>query len=87
MRPFVRHVGIPTLAPLALYALYLTPVTVFGCLNRGLMAFGVVVISSLGAFTTIGFAMRERVRGRSATWWLLSTLILVLPLVMIVSLG
>ena len=87
MRPFVRHVGIPTLAPLALYALYLTPVTVFGCLNRGLMALGVVLISSLGAFTTIGFAMRERLRGRSATWWLLSTLILVLPLVMIVSLG
>ena len=85
MRPFVRHVGIPALAPAALYALYFTPVTVFGCVNRGWMAVGVVLISSVGAFASIGLGIRETLHRRSAAWWLLSTLIFILPLVLILG--
>ncbi|HXV14198.1 MAG TPA: hypothetical protein VEC56_08320 [Candidatus Krumholzibacteria bacterium] len=85
MQVFLRHVAIPALAPAAIVALYFTPVMVFGCVNRGLLAFGVVLISSGAAFVTIGLGMRESLRRRSATWWLLSTLILVLPLVLILG--
>jgi hypothetical protein len=85
MRPFVRHIGIPALAPAAIVALYFTPVMLFGCVNRGWMAVGVVLISSAGAFVTIGLGIRESLHRRSAAWWLLSTLILLLPLVLILG--
>jgi hypothetical protein len=87
MHRFLRHVALPALAPAALVALYFTPVMVFGCVNRGLMAVGVVLISSGAAFVTIGLGMRERRQGRSSAWWLLSTLLFVLPLVLLSSLG
>ncbi len=85
MHLFVRHVGIPTLAPAAIVALYFAPVMLFGCVNRGILALTVVLISAVGAFVTIGFSFRETMKGRSAVWWLLSTLILVLPLVLILG--
>ncbi len=41
MSRFFRHIFLPAVAPLALFAIALTPVEVFGCRNRGLLAFTV----------------------------------------------
>ena len=80
MRPIVRHVGLPALAPAAIVALYFTPVQTFGCVVRGLMAFSVAVAAGIAAIVTMMFALRARVqRNEPGTWWLLSSLILVLP--------
>jgi hypothetical protein len=82
----VRHVLLPALAPLAIVGLYLTPVSLIGCTNRGLLALLVVGLSTIAAFVTIAIAIRGRTRGDpSSRWWLLSTLVLTLPLVLLVG--
>ena len=82
----VRHVLLPALAPLAIVGLYFTPVTLIGCANRGLLALLVAGLSTIAAFVTVGFAMRGRTRGDpSSSWWILSALILTLPLVLLLG--
>ena len=87
MTGVTKHVTLPALAPVALLCLYHTPVETFGCVNRGLMALGVVSASALAAFVAVGFGLRARVRGQTPHWWLASTLIFMLPLVMVLRLG
>jgi hypothetical protein len=82
----VRHIALPAVAPAAVVGLYFTPVLLFGCVNRGLMAFAVVLISAVAACITIGIGVRARAQGRrSANWWLVSTLILVVPTALILG--
>ncbi len=86
MNAVVRHIALPTIAPAAVIGLYFTPVTLFGCVNRGLLALAVVLISTGGAFVTIGIGFRAKAQGRpGAIWWLVSTLILALPLVLVLG--
>ncbi len=86
MRPLVRHVALPACAPAAVVGLYFTPVSVVGCLNRGLLALAVVLVSTAAALVTTAIGVRTRaVDPRSSSWWLVSTLILVLPLVLLVG--
>jgi len=81
----LRHVVLPATAPLAVIGLYFTPVLLFGCVNRGLMAVAVVLISAAAAFATIAMGFRARAEGRPSGWWLVSALILTLPLVLILG--
>lgn len=86
MKRIIKHVALPALGPLAIVALYLTPVALFGCVARGLMALAVVVISTAAAFVTVRAAFRARRAGDAlADWWLLSTVIHVLPGALIVG--
>jgi len=85
MSTLLRHVALPALAPLAVIGLYFTPVLLFGCVNRGLIALAVVLLSAAAAFVTIGMGFRARARGRSSGWWIISALILTLPLVLILG--
>jgi hypothetical protein len=86
MKAFVGHIALPAVAPAAVIGLYFTPVLLFGCLNRGLMALAVVLISAIAACVTIGIGVRARAQCRSsAYWWLLSTLILVAPIVLVLG--
>jgi choline-glycine betaine transporter len=86
MKVFVRHIALPAVAPAAVIGLYFTPVLLFGCVNRGLMALAVVLISAIAACVTSGVGVRARAQGRSsAQWWLLSTLILVVPIVLVLG--
>jgi uncharacterized membrane protein YhaH (DUF805 family) len=86
MNAFIKHIVFPAVAPVVVVGLYFTPVEVFGCANRGLMAMAVVLISALAAFVTAGIGIRARARNRdSSNWWILSTLILVMPLVLVLG--
>lgn len=77
LTPFLKHVVLPAVAPLALVALYLTPKEVFGCANRGYLALGVILLATSGAiFTTIKGTALQRRGDREAGWWLASTVIL-----------
>lgn len=81
----IRHLALPSLAPAALIGLYLTPKAVFGCANRGFMAFAVVLLATLAAVASTWKGVSERQRGESeaANWWLLTTLILLSPVVLL----
>ena len=82
----LRHVLLPSLAPLAIVGLYFTPVSLIGCANRGLLALLVVGLSTIAAFVTVAIAIRGRAQGDPASsWWILSTLILTLPLVLLLG--
>jgi hypothetical protein len=83
-----RHVLLPALAPLAIVGLYFTPVSLIGCAGRGLLALLVVGLSTIAAFVTVAIAVRGRTRGDpSSSWWILSAVILTLPLLLLGPLG
>jgi hypothetical protein len=85
MTALTKHVTIPALAPVTLLLLAQTPVEVFGCLNRGLMALGVVLASAAAAFVTVGFGLRARAKNEPSAWWIVSTLVLTTPLVLLLG--
>ena len=86
MRAVVKHIALPAAAPLAVIGLYFTPVLVFGCVNRGLLAVAIVLASAIAACVTTGKGVRARAQGLpSANWWLLSTLILVMPIALLLG--
>ena len=57
----------------------------FGCVNRGLLAVAVALASAVDAFVTVGIALRLRAQGKPSGLWILSTLILTSPLVLLVG--
>jgi len=75
----MKHIALPAVAPASVVGLYFTPVMVFGCVNRGLMAIGVVLLSTLVAVATTWIGVRRPPSDPQRTWWLLSTAILLLP--------
>jgi hypothetical protein len=82
----VKHIALPASAPVAVIGLYFTPVLLFGCVNRGLLAVAIVLVSAIAACVTTGKGIRARAQGRpSANWWLLSTLILVMPTALVLG--
>ena len=80
-----RHLLLAMIAPAALFALYFTPKAVFGCANRGLMALGVVLLSTIGAVATTWKGVSKRRQGEveSDNWWLLTTLVLLSPILLL----
>jgi hypothetical protein len=86
MSRFTKHILLPAIAPAVIVGLYFTPVALFGCVNRGLMALAVVLISAGAAFVTVGIAIRLGMKkDPSSRWWILSTIILTLPLILILG--
>lgn len=81
-----RHVFLPLLAPLAIVGLYVTPVELIGCLHRGLLAVAVALASAIGSIVASGAAIRGVRRGRAeARWWLVTALVLILPMALLVG--
>jgi hypothetical protein len=83
----IRHLILPLISPAALIWLYFIPKTVFGCANRGYMALGIVVLSMAAAVATTIKGVSEKKRGEKeeANWWIVTTLILLSPTVLLVG--
>ena len=59
-----------------------TPVEVLGCAVRGLIALLIALISGLAALITVIIGLKGRVRhDKNSIWWVMSTLILVIPVI------
>ena len=76
----LRHVLLPALAPAAFLLVASTPVEVLGCLNRGLTALSVAMVSVIGGliFAVKGGLGRRR-GDPDSRWWVVSALILAIP--------
>ena len=75
-----KFVLLPGLVPLVFLFLALTPVGVFGCRTRGLLALMTAVIGGLAGVGTVLTALVKKTNGDDeSVWWILSTLILALP--------
>jgi hypothetical protein len=87
MKKIIGHLLVPSLAPALLVGLYFTPKYVFGCANRGLMALAVVFIALVAAIITAckGISQKRQGNSRVASWWMISTLILLSPLFLLVG--
>lgn len=86
MNVYVKHIVLPAVAPVLIVGLYFTPVTVFGCFNRGLIAVSIALISAICAFVMIGFGFSARRRHDPLLWWwIISATIFTLPLVLLVG--
>jgi hypothetical protein len=82
------HVGFPLAPSVLLLQLAALPVELFGCGPRGALAVVVVLAATLAALGSMGLALRASFRGSpDTTWWLVSTLVLVLPAALLIALG
>ena len=74
--------------PVLFFAVALTPVEVLGCFLRGLIAMLIALISGLAALVAVIVGTKRRVRhDKNSIWWVLSTLILVIPVIAMIILA
>lgn len=86
MRPVVKYVLLPCLGPLAIVGLYYTPVSVIGCVNRGLLALAVVFFSLIAGIVVGILGIRAKRRGEPGTHWrLVAMLILTVPALLVLG--
>ncbi len=88
MRRIVYHLILPAIMPVLLFAVALTPVEVLGCFFRGLIAMLIALASGLAALAAAIMGLKRRVEyDKNSVWWVLSTLILVIPIIVMVILA
>jgi hypothetical protein len=86
MAKIIKHIVIPAVAPTVVIGLYFTPVSSLGCVNRGLIALAVVLISLLGGIAAAAGALRLRGQDDAESgWWTTSACILALPSILVLG--
>ncbi len=74
--------------PAIFFRVAFTPVEVLGCRNRGLLALMIALLSGLAALSAAVIGMKGRLRSdRNALWWLLSALVLTIPVIAMIILA
>jgi len=88
MKRIVNHIIIPIMMPVLFLIIASTPIEALGCALRGLIAVLIALISGLAALVTVIVGLRARVRqDKNSVWWVLSTLILVIPVIAMIVLA
>ncbi len=88
MKRIVYHLILPGIMPALFLAVALTPVEVLGCFFRGLIAMLIALASGLAALVAAIMGLKGRVQyDKNSVWWVLSTLILVIPVIAMVILA
>ena len=84
----IAHILYPAIMPALFFLIALTPVEVLGCRNRGLLAFLVALASGIAALVCVVTALKGRMRGEADNGrWIISTLILTVPVVALLILA
>ncbi len=82
------HAVIPAIMPAIFFLIAATPVEMLGCVTRGLLALSVALVSGVAALgTAIMSARGQRCGDVYAPWWVISTLILTIPVVALLILA
>ena len=92
MKRIAYHVILPAVMPALFFIIAFTPVEVLGCFLRGLIALLIAFISGLVALMATIIGTRGGTKGRvrydkNSIWWVLSTLILVIPVIALIILA
>jgi len=88
MKRIAYHVIIPAIMPGLFFVVASTPVEVLGCFFRGLIALLIALISGLAALVAAAIGAKGRVRhDKNSIWWVMSTLILVIPVIAMIILA
>ena len=88
MKRKAYHAVLPAIMPAVFFLIAATPVETLGCFMRGLLAFVVALASGLAALGTAIMGVRgQSRRDVYAGWWIISTLILTIPVVALLILA
>jgi hypothetical protein len=88
MKRIFNNVIVPAMMPVLFFVVASTPVEVLGCFVRGLIALLIALISGLAALGTVIIGAKGRVRhDKNSIWWVMSTLILVIPVIAMIILA
>ena len=88
MKRKAYHAVIPAIMPAVFFLIAATPVEALGCFTRGLLASVVALASGLAALGTAIMGVRGQSRSDVyAGWWVISTLILTIPVVALLILA
>lgn len=83
-----RHIALPAVAPLLFFSIAAIPVEAIGCRNRGLLAVAVTLASAVGSLMAAVAALKGRFRrDPDSAWWIVTAIILALPLVGLIVLA
>lgn len=84
----VYHVILPAIPTVVFLINAALPKTTLGCANRGLVAIIIAFISIAAAFYTVIMAFKKRISNQSeSVWWIISTLILIIPTIALLILA
>jgi hypothetical protein len=88
MKRIAYHVIIPAIMPALFFVVASSPVEVLGCFVRGLIALLIALISGLAALATAAIGAKGRAsQDKNSIWWVMSTLILVTPVIAMIILA
>jgi RsiW-degrading membrane proteinase PrsW (M82 family) len=88
MRRNIYHIILPAIMPIIFFAVAETPVEVLGCARRGIIAFLIALISGLAALGAAIMSIKGRVRkDEHSIWWVVSSLILTIPVIALLILA
>jgi hypothetical protein len=92
MKRIVYHLILPAIMPVLFFVVASTPVEVLGCLVRGLIALLIALVSGLAALGAAIIGAKGGAKGRvrhdrNRIWWVMSTLILVIPVIAMIVLA
>ncbi len=88
MNRIIYNILIPAIMPTLFLAIAATPVEVLGCRNRGLIIFMIALISGLASLGAAIMAIRGRMRNDLDTIrWIITSLILVIPVIALIILA
>jgi len=88
MKRIIYHIALPAIVCLLFFTVTRTPVSLFGCANRGLIATAIALFSGAGAIVSIIRSKNAlQTDPEKSRWWLMTTLILAAPLVGLVILA
>jgi hypothetical protein len=84
----IRHATVPAIMPVLFLAVALSPVDSLGCKTRGLIAFSIAFVSGLAGLGAAVLALKGRVKGEvGSERWIVTTLILTIPVVALLVLA
>ena len=83
-----RHVVIPALMTAVFFSVAFTPVAVLGCRSRGLFTLLLALASGLWALGAAVAGAKKRARGDAdAFWWVISSMVLTIPVVAMLAMA
>jgi hypothetical protein len=85
---FRNHIVYPIILTAIFILNAFTPVNVLGCQTRGIIALSIALISGTASLYAAIMVLKGRVRrDANACWWMVSSLILLIPVVALIILA
>ncbi len=86
--PLIFHIFLPALFSVLFFINAALPKTTLGCANRGIVAIVIAAASILMALATVIIGLKLRIsKDPLSLWWIITTLILMIPPIALIYLA